>query len=225
MFLIQPQDLIVECGEGPVMPTAWVDNLGGAIVEDQCSELIWNIEEVGDDPGCGESNTFEYLFEVEDACGNLSSAVAFYIFEDTQAPTVIPPADITVECAAAATSLADWQAGASASDACGDGFSFEAILFNTISGCGNTMTEVYQFTATDACGNQGTGLASYTIEDTTLPTITCPVALDLECGSDLNDQLIINWLDSASGSDSCGELTFDDDSMGLCQKIAVELLL
>ena len=215
VFLVLPQDLIVECGEAPIDPTAWLADNAGAIVEDQCdTNLVFQREGAGDDPGCGDSNTFEFLFTVEDACGNFTSATAYYIIEDTESPTVIPPADITVECAAATTTLADWQATASATDACGDRFTFEAILFNTISGCGDAMTEVYQFTATDACGNQGTGLASYTIEDTTVPTITCPASLALECGSEINDQLIINWLASATGADSCGELTFDDDYNG-----------
>jgi hypothetical protein len=147
-------------------------------------------------------------------CGNATSASALYIFEDTLLPTVVPPADITVECGAITTSVTEWQDGARAADDCGSGFTFEAILFNTVSGCGESMTEVYQFTATDACGNQATALASYTIVDTTEPSVSCPSVLALECGSELNDLLIIEWLDSPVGADGCGDVTFEDNYAG-----------
>jgi len=214
-FLMKPQDLIVECGPGAVDPATWIAENGGAMAADQCdADLTWTVTPGAATSGCGDSESIEYTFTVEDDCGNSASATSRYVFEDTSDPTVIPPTDITVECAAALNSLADWQAGASASDDCGDGFTFEAILFNTISGCGNSDVEVYQFTATDACGNQGTALASYTIEDTTIPTITCPPDLNIECGDQNNDLMIIAWLNSATGSDACGEVTFAQDFDG-----------
>ena len=63
------------------------------------------------------------------------------------------------------------------------------------------------FTATDDCGNASTSEATFTIEDTSEPTITTPaVALNLECSSADQQALINAWLANnggASSTDAC----------------------
>ena len=216
VFLMKPQDLVVECGQDAVGLSTWLKTNGNAMAQDRCdADLSWEVNAGEVTSGCGDSESIEYTFTVTDDCGNFSSATALYVFEDTKRPMVNPPADITVECGAVATSVTEWQAGAKASDDCGDGFTFEAVLFNSISDCGDSEVEVYQFTATDACGNQATALASYTIEDTRVPIIFCPTALVLECGGESNDQLIIDWLSRATGTDTCGDVVISENFNGV----------
>ncbi|MDA8693339.1 HYR domain-containing protein [Saprospiraceae bacterium] len=113
-----------------------------------------------------------------------------------------------------ATDLATWLASATATDVCSDNVTINSFLDNTISGCGGTESLTYRFEATDDCGLVGIDFATFTIEDTTDPIVECPDALDISCGDTNNDLLIINWLDSATGMDDCGTVTFTDNFNG-----------
>jgi hypothetical protein len=72
-----------------------------------------------------------------------------------------------------------------------------------------------EFTVTDLCGNPSTTEATFTLQDTTPPALTCPAPLELDCENPLNDVLIDGWLSLASGSDECAtDLTVTNDYPG-----------
>ena len=70
------------------------------------------------------------------------------------------------------------------------------------------------FTATDECGNASTTEATFTIEDTTAPSLVSPAtSLELECSADQQAQ-IEAWLASnggASATEDCGEITWTNN--------------
>jgi len=81
--------------------------------------------------------------------------------------------------------------------------------------CGNTGSASVTFTATDECGLTSTTTATFTVEDTTDPTLTVPAALTLECNGELNEQIITNWLNQATGADNCGTATITNSGLGV----------
>jgi hypothetical protein len=220
---IEAQDLILECADGnnATLIMMWLEDNGGSVASDACSVInpLTDWSNVAGAPiaGCGANTSTEYVFTVTDDCGNTSTTSASVIIEDTVAPELTLPADITVECnEPGATSIGDWQGTAMVEDDCGATMAVTAELWNTISGCGGTMTEQYLFTATDDCGNVTTGIASYTIEDTEEPTIVCPMPLSLECGNPDNNLLILQWLESGTATDEydCSGITITHDYPG-----------
>jgi len=112
---------------------------------------------------------------------------------------------LTVECDGAGNTIAlnAWLDTATATSDCGD-VTLSNNLYNTISACGGGSEQVFVFQATDQCGNQTTGLASFTISDTADPTPVCPPTLVLECGNPGNDQAIAAWLLSVNITDATG---------------------
>ncbi len=209
---IEAQDLTLECADADnaVLIETWENTQGGAVASDACSDeaLIWEIIEEIEISGCGDLTTTLYVFEVTDNCGNTNTTSASIIVEDTTPPVLILPEDQVEECGAIVVDLVTWQGEAMASDLCGE-VTIDVILWNTISGCGGTETEIYLFTATDECGNETTGLANYETEDSISPEITCPEDLALTCGNENNDQLIAAWLKMAVSTDvnDCSETT------------------
>ncbi len=213
-FTIAPQDLIVECdGAGnSAAITNWLSTNGGGIAADQCDAIVdWTIVEGAPIEGCGGGSEIPYTFTITDDCGNMSVAAASVIIDDSTMPTLTVPADMLVECDGAGNSgaLATWLLSASGSDDCSD-VVVSSQLFNSISACGGASTMVYQFTATDECGNITQGLAEFVIEDTTPAEITCPDDLALECGDPNNNQLINAWLTSATAADLCTDGCISD---------------
>ena len=184
--------------------TNWLNTQGGAAAIDDCGDVTWTTMPVSPMivPQCGD-NVGEALvtFIATDACGNTSSTSAIFKIEDTTPPVITVPPDVTAACGS--EDINGWIAMASAMDDCGNTHEIEALLFNTIPSCGGLSTMVYQFNVHDDCGNEAQGLASYTITDNVAPTIMCPADLELECGDNNNDQLILAWLNSANAVDAC----------------------
>ncbi len=216
---VEAMDLILECSDmgNAAAITNWEMALGGAVATDACSDeaLVWSIDSQNTSSGCGLNTTETYVFLVTDNCGNTNTTIASVILEDTTPPTLTLPADQIEECENIAVEVSDWILEASATDECGN-VQIAAQLWNTISGCGNTNTEQYLFTATDDCGNQSTGFASYEIVDTEVPSIQCPVTLNLECSNPNNPAIISNWLNTAIISDEfdCNDVSLSNNYDG-----------
>ncbi len=217
-FVIAPQDLYLECdGSGNLADIAiWLANNGDATAFDQCDNTIsWSNAELSDETICGDATVLSYTFIITDDCLNASSQTAQVFIEDASGPSLTVPMDHVDECNDISLSLADWLAQAESEDVCGSA-AITSQLWNTISACGGTSEEIYLFTATDDCGNETTGLASYSTIDTAEPTITCPAELIIECGNLNNDQIIANWLTTATAVDAnnCSDVTIENTSPG-----------
>lgn len=120
------------------------------------------------------------------------------------APVITTPAsDMTVECDGSGNTTAfnNWlnnNGGATASDACGGTWSNNSTGLSDR--CGATGSEMVTFTFTSTTGNSVSTTATFTIEDTTDPSLTCPDDIHLpECVE------TATW--TAITSDICGDVT------------------
>ena len=119
-------DETVECdGSGNTAALqAWLDNNGGAIASDVCSEVTWSNDHTSLSDDCGATGSTTVIFTATDDCGNASTTEATFTIEDTTVPTIDTEAtNLELECSTAdQQSLIDaWLAnngGATASDAC-----------------------------------------------------------------------------------------------------------
>ena len=66
----------------------------------------------------GEGRIYTITYRATDACGNMGTAVQVITVEDTTAPTVTAPPDLTVDCSVDAGDPANTGGSATATDAC-----------------------------------------------------------------------------------------------------------
>lgn len=173
----------------------WIDNLGGAIADDDCSSETWvNFDFVTTDaiPVTGTvafgnyanypqvtANdcdwSVEVTFRVTDECNNTSTTTSSFIIQDTTDPILSAiPADITVDCQAPAPIMP------TASDNC-DASVDIVLVADTVTTCANTYVVTRTWTATDDCGNTDTGVRIITVEDNTAPMVSAPADITVEC--------------------------------------------
>ena len=217
-------DSLAEC-DGPTgnaaQLAAWVANHGGATATDDCSGVEWstNPATVALSDDCGATGSVEVWFIATDLCGNADSTMATFTVQDTTDPTIdVMAADTTVECGEPDLTmrLQDWldnNGGAEASDVCSGPVEWDYWSpSGEVSLCGATGYATFWFVATDDCGNADSTLATFTVEDTTEPTITVMASdTTTECDGAGNSDQLMAWLDNhggASATDACsGDLT------------------
>jgi uncharacterized repeat protein (TIGR01451 family) len=219
----QAANQTVECdGAGNAAAlNAWLASNGGAVASDICGNVTWSYSP---NPAvisdlCGATGAVTVTFRATDACGLFSETTATFTIVDTTAPTITTQAaNQTVECDGAgnAAALSAWLAsngGAVASDICGNvtwSYSPNPAVISDL--CGATGAVTVTFRATDACGLFSETTATFTIVDTTVPTITTQAANQtVECDGAGNAAALSAWLASNGGavaSDICGNVTW-----------------
>ena len=142
-------------------------------------------------------------FTITDNCNNTASAVQTITIEDTIAPIINIPSDITIECTDDSSSNNTGQA--TGNDHCST-VTITQIDNETPGTCGNTKTIVRTWTATDECGNTTSADQVITVEDTTPPILTLPEDITLECGDDTSS----DNTGLAKGEDSCSGVTISE---------------
>ncbi|MCH1583502.1 MAG: HYR domain-containing protein, partial [Flavobacteriales bacterium] len=226
-------DATFECSSSDDYATElsqWLANNGGATATDACgnSSLTWSYspnpaELIG---ACGNTSSLVVTFTVSDPSGNSSDTQATFSIEDTTPPAIASEAtDVTVECDGAGNTsdLAAWLAsngGAGiATDECG-GVSWSNNFTGLGMTCAGSGAVEVIFTASDDCGNESTTQATFTIEDTTPPSLTAQATdLTVECDGSGNTADLQAWLDSRGGAtadpDLCGSnATWDESGYG-----------
>ena len=210
-------DKTVECdGAGNITElNTWLNSHGGASATDNCcSGVTWTDDFTTLSDDCGETGSATVTFTATDACGNFSTTSATFTIVDTAAPSITTPAgDETVECDGAGntTELNAWlvnHGGAVASDTCCGTDVTWSNDFTTLSDdCGETDSATVTFTVTACCGLSSTTEATFTIEDTTPPSITTPASDEtVECDGAGNTTELNTWLANHGGavaSDTC----------------------
>ena len=229
MITCPATDLTLECSTNQDLTTAnttIADWLNSATASGGCGNVtITNTySSTGYTDGCGATGSQVVTFTATDACSHTATCTATINIVDTTNPTInCPASDLTLECSTnqdlttANTTIANWLNSATGSDGCGN----VTITNNYISTeysnlCGVTGSQVVTFTATDECEHTATCTATINIVDTTNPTITCPATdLTLECSTNQDlttaNTTIANWLNSATGSDGCGNVTITNN--------------
>ena len=138
---------------------------------------------------------------------------------DTEAPVIVCPADLTIECGGVSNGdlIQDWIDSATATDNCLGEVVIEAIEFFRNSQCGVTETILYRFEATDISGNTSECYAEVVIEDTTPPVISGGSDMDMEECTDRpsgNYPEFDFWLTNHAGStaeDACGQVSWSNN--------------
>lgn len=124
------------------------------------------------DPASGSTfpiGTTTVTCEIADIADNTASDTFTVTVEDTTAPVVTAPADITVEATGVLTTITDLGT-ASASDTV-DG---STLVTNDAPSSFPLGTTTVTYSSTDNAGNTGTDTQAVTVADTTAPTLTVP---------------------------------------------------
>ncbi len=141
-----------------------------------------HVGDVSDGESCPEVITRTY--SIEDLCGNEATCTQIITINDTQLPSLTCPGALTAQCTAPAA-YADYAAfvtaGGSATDNCGiDEASFTHVGdVSDGESCPEVITRTYRIA--DDCGNQATCTQTITLDDTQVPSLTCPGALTAQC--------------------------------------------
>ncbi|MEO1260124.1 MAG: HYR domain-containing protein [Bacteroidota bacterium] len=136
----------------------------------------------------GSADSTSYIFDCSDIGSNTATVTVFDIFgnqaictsivtiEDTEAPVVTAPANVTIECHESRDTSA--LGAATATDNC----KIDTIYYSDspamLTACSGTITRTW--TAEDSTGNTGTAVQVITVVDTTAPTFVAPVDIDLD---------------------------------------------
>ena len=230
-FLACPPDITVALDAGKCTSVQTWDQ---PEAEDNCEVTV--TQTVGDPSGTPLAvgvHTINY--EAEDNAGNTALCSWSITVMDMQDPVITLEAmNMTVECDEANNQdqLDDWlddNAGAEADDNCPDDLVWEYELIEEIQGCGSTKTYTYRFRVKDESDNYSAWTtATFTIEDTTDPSLTIPADITIECDESTDP----SNTGMAAGSDDCGELPaanvlwineFHYDNVGTDQNEFIEI--
>ncbi len=174
-----PDDVTIECDESSASSAT-----GVATATDNCADTedITISESDATAAGtCPQESVITRTWTATDECGNSNSCDQTITIDDSEAPTITCPDDVTVECDE--SSASSDTGTATASDNCAD---TEDITISesdaTAAGsCPQESVITRTWTATDECGNSNSCDQTITIEDTEAPTITCPDDVTIEC--------------------------------------------
>ncbi len=191
----------------PLMSTyAWTITGNGSI------SGVTNLQEVTVIVGAHCTESYTLTLVVTDANGCTSTCQKTTTVQDITAPTITLAANSpTVECDGAGNTVdfAAWlsaNGNATASDACGSAITWSNnyVVGNWVPDCGNTKHVTVIFTATDACNNAITSTGTFTIEDQTPPTLTCPINQSKVANCSNDKYTVVGTDFDPATSDNCG---------------------
>jgi len=198
-----PANVTIQCGSN-TQPA----NTGNATATDNCDPTpLVNFTDITASGACPQEYTITRTFRATDDCGNSSTCVQTIFIDDSVAPVVTCPANITIACTA---STAPANTGsATATDNC-DGAPTVNFTDVTIGGaCPQEFTITRTWSATDDCGNTGTCVQTIVIDDSAAPVITCPSNVTISC----TESTLPANTGTATASDLCDvspQVTFSD---------------
>ncbi|HSF88789.1 MAG TPA: ice-binding family protein, partial [Saprospiraceae bacterium] len=132
-------------------------------------------------PGtCIQAYTLIRTWTATDDCGNASTCSATIVVEDTTAPIITCPADVTTLCTLSTDP--DTTGFATAVDLCDPDPIITYVDDLSLGLCPIILTRTW--TATDDCGNTSTCVQIIEASDVTPPVITCPSVISpIDCGT------------------------------------------
>jgi len=155
---------------------------------------------VRDSNNCEDSSPIQIVISVTDTVNPLITAPDDYTIEgcDTSAITNLPFSLVSV-----GITLAQLQASPGGNGIASDNIDIDTITYIDVE-AGTCPTEVTRlFTVTDACGNFSTDSQIITIEDTTNPTASNPLPINVECFSAIpapDVTVVTNEADNCNGT-------------------------
>jgi surface protein len=202
-------DSTVECdGSGNTSElNAWLASIGTTgVASDLCAGITWTNDFTDLSYECGTTGSALVTFTATDACGLFSTTSATFTIEDTTAPVINCPSDITAfteggVCGA----IVNFQ-DAIAVEQCG------SVVVSQTSGLGSGSQfpvgeSVIEFTAQDQCGNLSTCVFIIKVIDDDIPEAICQnltVILDVSGVASITAAYIDN-----GSNDNCGVDTLE----------------
>ncbi len=174
------------------------DNCGGTVTVSLLNDLVSG-------QVCPNNFTIARTYQALDACGITATCAQTITVNDQVPPTITCPIDVSVSCLNLAP--LDESASIPTSDNCG-GTVTVSLLSDVPTGqiCPNIVTILRTYQALDACGITATCVQTITVNDQTLPVITCPpVTSPIQCATPVFPQ--------ATATDDCAsnpDITFVD---------------
>ncbi len=205
-----PPNVTIQCTASTLPP-----NTGSATATDNCDPApLITFTDVSVGGICPQERTITRTWVATDACGNTSSCIQTIVVDDSIAPVISCPANVTIQCTA--STLPANTGTATATDNC-DGT--PTINFNDVT-LGGSCPQEYSITrtwsATDDCGNTGTCVQTIVVDDSVAPVISCPANVTIQCTA---STLPANT-GSATATDNCNGapgVTFNDVTIaGIC---------
>ncbi len=183
-----PPTLVVECvGESgfPISDPAIAAWLASASASDLCGIASFVYSELPEffPTSCNGFGT-TITFTATDDCGKVTEGTAMVVVEDTEAPLVVAPAPLVLECNTLGgvdgndPAIQAWYDQALFVDLC----SHIPVSGHTAPGffpanCAPGVPVEIVFSASDACGNSGEDVSTITVVDTAPPSVSCSVAV------------------------------------------------
>ncbi|HJW28846.1 MAG TPA: hypothetical protein VJ508_06290, partial [Saprospiraceae bacterium] len=161
--------------------------------------------------GCPQAYTITRTWKSTDHCGNFNTCVQSIVVQDTHAPTLVCPANITVQCTA---STAPSNTGsATATDNCDATPTITSTDVTTAGGCPQEYTISRTWKALDDCGNSSTCVQTIFVDDSNPPTLSCPINVTIQCTASTLPPNTGN----ATATDNCdlsATVTYSDVTVG-----------
>ncbi|WP_115461383.1 HYR domain-containing protein, partial [Winogradskyella aurantiaca] len=189
-----PANVTISCDDDS---SATVSGTGVATATDNCDAdpIITSTDVVT--AGTGNNSVITRTWRAEDIYGNFTELDQIITIEDTTAPVITCPADITVECDGDVSSAATGVA--TATDNCTDPtISFIDVITDADVN-DNSYVITRTWTAEDENNNISTCDQIITVEDSTPPIVDCLPNVTLECG----DPTDIAALGEPTATDNC----------------------
>lgn len=202
-FTSTPDDKVYQCNADLDL-SATEAGAGLATGEDSCTEAAVTI---ADGPTSGNAchETFERTFTLSDACGNSVTAHQTIEVQDTEAPTLVAPGSLSVECASHLDTSSGNTGTPQVEDSCPSSTFLVSESDVTIpyENCEDMTWRVIERTwsATDSCGNTQEEVQTITVKDTMSPTLHTPGTTTVECSAD--HDLSSSSTGTATAYDSC----------------------
>ncbi len=172
-----PPNITIQCTASTAPGTT-----GTATATDNCAiTATLTFTDIIAGGGCPQESTITRTWRATDDCGNSSTCVQIIVIDDSQAPAITCPQNITIQCTA--NTLPANTGSATASDNCD---ATPAITFTdvTVAGtCPQERTITRTWRATDDCGNSSTCAQIIVVDDSVGPTLTCPANITIQCGA------------------------------------------
>jgi hypothetical protein len=204
-----PPNLTITCTAN-TLPAA----TGTATASDNCSgvPVVTYADVTQSSPTCAQEYSITRTWTATDICNNVSTCVQTITIDDSTVPSLTCPPNITIQCTA--STLPENTGSGTSTDNCDTA---PAVTYTDLTTSSSTCTQEYTITrtwlSTDDCGNTSTCNQIITIDDSTVPGITCPVDITIEC----TVSTLPESTGSATATDNCDvspAVTYTDITTG-----------
>jgi len=168
-----PPNVTIECTAN-TLPA----NTGSSTATDNCSTFGITFTDVTVAGGCPQEKIINRTWKATDACNNFNTCLQVITIDDSTAPSVTCPVNVTIQCTS--STLPATTGSATAIDNCSTlNITFTDVILP--GDCPQERTIIRNWKATDACGNLSSCNQTITVDDSTSPQTSCPANITIEC--------------------------------------------